>query len=217
MMELAHESLRLINFPFSLLMLIVVGYWLFVIMGVLDLDILHLGAEADVGGHDLGHGDGEAHVEGNGALHGLGKIFHVGEAPVTVSLSVLFTFMWTISMISNYYFNEGDSLLLGLTFLIPNFIVSMIATSIAILPVAICFRKLNKNADAKKDVVGDVATVTTSRVTADSGQVEVATEGAPITVNARTSGPEEILTKGQKVVVVRKNDDGTYIVKSLGE
>ena len=224
MMELFQESLRMINFPFSLLMVIVVGYWLFVMIGFLDLDIFHVGAETDVGGHDLGHGDGDfghgdgdVYAEAHGPFDGLGKMLHVGEAPVTITLSMLFTFMWSLSMVSNYYFNQGDSLWLGLALLVPNCVVSLVATSLAVLPVAMAFRKLNKNADAKKDVVGDIATVTTTKVTHDAGQVEVTTDGAPITVNARTVNEDEILTKGQKAVVVRKNDDGTYTVKSLGE
>ena len=223
MIEIYQEAIRLINFPLSLLMVIVIVYWVFAIIGVLDLDILHISTDADVSGPDLhvDGGDGDVNFEhgggDHGALHHIFGFLHVGEAPVTVILSMLFTFMWGLSMTANHYFNKGDSIWLGLAYLIPNFLVSITATGVAVIPIASLFRKLNDEHNVKKDVVGDICTILTSRVDCESGQCEVTAEGAPITVNARTAEAGEILTKGQKAVVVRKTDEGTYIIKSLEE
>lgn len=230
MTEIYQEAIRLINFPLSLVMGIIMIYWVMAIIGVLDLEILNFSPDVDAGGADididggdldLDGGDGDVHVEHGGAEHGaLHHIFgylHVGEAPVTVILSMLLTFMWGISMTSNYYFNKGDSILLGLAFLIPNFLVSITATGVAVIPIATVFRKLNDEQNVKKDVVGDICTVLTSKVDCEYGQCEISTGGAPITVNARTANEGEVLSKGQKAVVVRKNDEGTYIIKSLEE
>ena len=217
MTEIYQEATRLINFPFSLLMVIILGYWILAIIGILDLDILHL-PDAH-GGADLhidAGGDADLHVD-HGGSNGLATFLHVGEAPLTVILSLLFTFMWGISMTANYYFNKDDNILLGLAYLIPNFLVSVTATGIAVIPIAAFFKKLNDNENVKKDVVGDICTVVTSKVDCESGQCEISTGGAPITVNARTADNEQVLSKGQKAVVVRKNDEGTYIIKSLEE
>jgi hypothetical protein len=221
MTEIYEQAIRLLNFPFSLLLGLVVIYWVFAIIGVLDLDVLNFSTDADIsGGHlDVDGGDGDVHLDhgGHGALHHIFGYLHVGEAPVTVILSLLTTFMWAISMTSNYYFNQGDSLLLGLCFLIPNFLGSITATGIAVIPVAALFRKLNDEENVRKDVLGEIGTVLTSKVDHESGQIEIATGAAPITVNARTSTKDEILVKGKKAVVVRKTDEGTYIIKSLEE
>jgi len=217
MIEIYQEAIRLINFPFSLLMIIVVAYWALAIIGILDLDILHLpDAHGGLDLHVDAGGEADLHVD-HGSANGLFTFLHVGEAPLTVILSLLFTFMWGISMTANHYFNKDDSILLGLGFLIPNFLVSLTATGIAVIPIAAFFRKLNDDQNVKKDVIGDICTVLTSKVDCESGQCEINTGGAPITVNARTAGNEEILSNGQKAVVVRKNDEGTYIIKSLEE
>lgn len=212
MTELYTEAIRLINFPFSLLMVLIALYWGFALLGVLDLEVLDcMGPDVDI---DL---DTEGHAVAKGAMGNVAGFLHIGEAPLTVVLSLLVTFMWTISMFANHYFNQGDSLLLGLVFLIPNFIISITATGIAVIPVASFFRKLNGDADVIKNATGQLCTVLTTKVDHETGQAEVRTGGAPITVNARTAVEGEILTKGQKAVVVRKNDDETYTIKSLEE
>lgn len=217
MIEIYQEAIRLINFPLSLIMVFVLIYWVLAIIGILDLDILHL---------PDAHGGPDLHVDTGGGVdleidhappNGLFTFLHVGEAPLTVILSLLFTFMWGISMTANHYFNKDDSILLGLGFLIPNFLISITATGVAVIPIASVFRKLNDEQTVKKDVMGDICTVLTSKVDCESGQCEISTGGAPITVNARTASNEEILSKGQKAVVVRKTDEGTYIIKSLEE
>lgn len=222
MQELYQESIRLINFPFSLVFLLVVLYWLLALIGILDHDTLDFCGDVDVDIHGGGHATPDGHLDGHldghdSIMNHLGRFLHVGDAPVTVILSLLITFMWSFSMLLNFYFNKGDSLLLGFGYLIPNFVVSITLTGIAVIPAAALFKKLNGNEIVKKDAVGELCEIITSQVDHESGQAEVKTGGAPITVNARTVSKDEILTKGQKAVVVRKNDDGTYLIKALEE
>jgi hypothetical protein len=221
MTELYQEAIRFINFPLSLLMVVVFIYWLMAIIGVLDFNLLdgsvELDVHGDVDGDFGGDMDGDGHADGHGMFAQLSNFLHVGDAPLTVILSLLTFFSWSISMLMNFYLNKSDSIMLGLAFLIPNAVVSLILTGIAVIPVAMFFAKLSGNENVKKDVLGDLCRVVSGKVDHTSGQAEVAQagEGAPITVNARTGSETEILTKGQKAVVVRKHDNGTYIIKAL--
>ena len=207
MQELLHESIRLINFPLTLLMGLVLLYWVLAMVGALDLDFLHFGGDL--------HHDIDVDVAPSGFMGHISAFLHLGEAPVMVILSMLVTFMWGISMASNYYFNPNDSILLGLLFLVPNFVVSITLTGVIAIPVASFFKRLNALEKVKKDVIGDICEVTTSSVDHESGQAEVTLKGAPILINARSTDEKEILKKGQKAVVVRRNDDGSYVIKSL--
>lgn len=209
MQELLQESIRLINFPLTLLMGLVLLYWAFAMFGAMDMDFLNFGPEVDL--------DLDVDAPPPGVMGHFSSFLHLGEAPVIVILSMLITFMWGFSMALNHYFNPGDSFLLGLLYLIPNFIVSITLTGIVAIPVAAFFKKLNVEETIKKDVIGDICEVASRRVDQRSGQAEVTMQGAPVLFNARTAYENEILTKGQKAVVVRKNDDGTYIIKSLEE
>jgi len=209
MQELLQESIRLINFPLTLLTGLVLLYWAFAMFGVMNLDFLNFAPDVDL--------DLDVNAAPQGFTGHIASFLHVGEAPVIVILSMLITFMWGISMALNHYFNPGDSILLGLLFLIPNFIVSVTLTGIVAIPVSAFFKKLNVEEKIKKDVVGDICKVTTSKVDGKSGQAEVKVTGAPVLFNARTANENEVLTKGQIAVVVRKQDDGTYIIKSFEE
>lgn len=213
MQELLQESIRLINFPLTLLMGLVLLYWAFAMLGVMDMDFLNVAPDVDL---DLDL-DGDVSPAPKGVTGHITSFLHIGEAPAIVILSMLITFMWGFSMTLNHYFNAEDSILLGLLFLIPNFIVSVTLTGIVAIPVSGFFKKLNVEENIKKDVVGDICEVTTRRVDDKSGQAEVKMTGAPVLINARTANANEILTKGQKAVVVLKQDDGTYVIKSLEE
>jgi len=209
MQELLQESIRLINFPLTLLMGLVLLYWAFAMFGALDMDFLNFGPEVDL--------DLDVDVPPQGVMGHFSSFLHLGEAPVIVIFSMLITFMWGGSMALNHYFNSGDSILLGLLYLIPNFVVSVTLTGIIAIPVSAFFKKLNVEEKIKKDVIGDICKVASRRVDHKSGQAEVSTNGAPVLFNARTADENETLTKGQKAVVVRKNNNGTYIIKSLEE
>ncbi|MBG88265.1 MAG: hypothetical protein CMO80_15360 [Verrucomicrobiales bacterium] len=219
MTELFQESIRVINFPLSLLMIVIIIYWLLALVGFLDFDILDGSADLHVDGGDV-HVEGDLQADfdgshGGGILGGISSYLHVGDAPLTVILSVMIIFMWSFSLLLNHYFNSDDSFFLGLLFLVPNIIVSVLLSGIIIIPVAVFFKKLSGSENVKKNALGDMCTVISQTVDYDSGQAEVAQEGAPIVVNARTSNPNEVLTRGQKAVVVRKNDNGTYVIKSI--
>ena len=206
MMELFQESLRPINFPLSCLLVVMTLYWLMVIVAGLDIELFDFSHDVDMS-HE---------VEGAHAPLGfIGSLLHLGEAPVTIVLSILVTVMWGFSVIGNHYLNQADSYLLGAGLFAGNLVVSTILTSILVLPIAAGFRKL-QGTEAKKDVVGDMCTVISTKVDPASGQAEVSIhDGAPIAINARSES--EVLTKGQQAVVVRKNDNGTYLIKSLEE
>lgn len=207
MEELLQESIRLINFPLTLLMGLVLLYWVLAMFGTMDMDFLNFGPELDL--------DLDVDMPPQGIFGNVSAFLHLGEAPVIVIFSMLITFMWGFSMTLNHYFNAGDSILLGLLYVIPNFVVSVTLTGVVAIPVSAFFKKLNVEEAIKKDVIGDICEVASRRVDDNSGQAEVTMLGAPVLLNARTANENEILTKGQKAVVVRKNDDGTYIIKSL--
>lgn len=209
MMELFQESIRPINFPVSCLLVVMTLYWLMVIVGGLDIELLDLSHDVDVS-HDV-----EVDANGHAPFGMIGQLLHLGEAPVTIVISILITIMWGFSVIGNFYLNKGDSYLLGAGLFAGNMVVSTILTSIVVLPIAAGFRKL-QGTEAKKDVVGDTCRVISTKVDPESGQAEVTIkDGAPIAINARTNS--EVLQKGQQAVVVRKNDNGTYLIKSLEE
>ena len=92
MRELLEASISYVNFPFTVLLGLVLLYWITVIVGLLDLDLfdVDLDVDADV---DV---DVDVDVDAGADVPGVGgagiatlRFFHVGTVPVEVSEKLL--------------------------------------------------------------------------------------------------------------------------------
>src|SRR5688500_10787093 len=123
MSELIPEAFRLINFPFTLLVILVTIYWSLVALGALsgptpdaDLDVggdAHIDHDVDLDTmhHNVeGHHSGLGHETGHW-WHGALKFVNLGDVPAMVVLSVLIVSMWALNVIANAYWTGGSPLL----------------------------------------------------------------------------------------------------------
>jgi hypothetical protein len=243
MYEVLTESIRWVNLPFTVLLGVVVLYWIMVGLGALDMSLF---GDLDADLHADLHTDVNAHVEtdvgdhpfvpgdpaglNSGEVHGLQKeiagdqhggffiqtlsFLNVGQVPLTLVISVLALCLWMGSMITNRYFT-GGSALFSLALLVPNFIVSVIATRYITLPFRPLFRKLIRDRDEHGTIVGQRCIIVTSEATPEFGQAEIKTGGAPLLLNVRTIN-DACLTRGETAVVVRIDEDRSlYFISPL--
>jgi hypothetical protein len=218
MIELFSESFRLVNLPFTILLLLVVLYWLLVAVGALggpsadaDLDV-DGGAHID---HDVDLDTMHHHVEGHHSAHGHSdsgswwghtlKFVNLGDVPVMVVLSVLILCLWSFGVIANRYWTGGSNLL-ALLFFGVNLVVGIIVTRYVTLPLKPLFRILNKQYDEPVKIIGQHCRVVTSEATPDFGQAEITTGGVPILIHVRTLN-DAVLRRGDVAVVVREDAD----------
>lgn len=206
MNELLHESFRLVNFPFTVLLGVMIGYWLLVAFGALDSDF-----GSDVGGnHDL---DVEHHIEGHHAgHHDTGnwwasslKFINLGDVPVLVVMTFLILSMWTFSLISNRYWTGGSSLF-AVAFLFVNLAVSAVVTRYVTMPLKPIFRALNKQVSKPIVLVGKHCKITTTEATGEFGQAEITADGSALLINVRVLN-DEVLQRGDVAVIVREDAD----------
>jgi hypothetical protein len=218
MIELLTESVRLINLPFTILLVLVIGYWLLVALGAVSGPSAD--ADFDVGGdahidHDLDVDTMHHHVEGHHSAHrdmegaswwgNALRYVNLGEVPAMVVLSVLILSLWAFGIVANAYWTGGSALLAAL-FLVINFAVSLVVTRYVTLPLKPLFRILNKQYDESVKIVGQHCRVVTSEATPEFGQAEIATSGSPLLINVRTLN-DAILARGDLAVVVREDAD----------
>src|SRR5689334_13025861 len=96
MLEVFSEAIRPINLPFTILLGIVVLYWILVAVGAFGLDF---GADGDI---DADAGADIADADAGWFSHFLNFI-NVGEVPITIVLSFLTLSAWFLSIVVNYY------------------------------------------------------------------------------------------------------------------
>ncbi len=211
------------NIAPSALLGIVLMYWLFVLTGVLGLDLFDfdLDMDADVGG-DVGGDidvDGDVDIDmgsGPGPLASFLSVgvvvlrfLNIGRVPLMVWISVFTISLWSLMMFLDKSANH-ETLGRDLLILLRNAAIAVACAKVLTQPLR---GKLDPvEASRARDLVGRVCAVVTPRVTEDSGQVRCATEAAPLLLNARTKG--EPLAKGDQAVIVEIDlSQGIYFVE----
>lgn len=147
-----------LSFPpvvFSFGLIIVVLYWLTVIIGALDVDIVDVGAEAEL---DAGGGFWSA--------------FGFGAVPFTVVLSLWITLGWIVTVLGTTWVRSTDMFIppaaTGTAVLVAGIGVGMLGAKLLTTPLAKLFE--DAPATSHADLVGKVCVVRTGTVTLDSGR-----------------------------------------------
>lgn len=164
--------------PATLLLGIVLLYWLLVTVGALGTDLIELDLGLDTDGID---------AVPAGVWPAVLNFLHLAEVPVTVVGSVFALLWWTTTMLGHQWLGAELGPAKGVLLLAGCAAASLIATSFAIRPLVPLFRSLNRE-DVARLKPGDLARVSTSEVTDSSGEVTIERSGPPIVLSARCRG-----------------------------
>lgn len=183
---------------FSVLMGVAVFYWLLVIVGALDLDILHLGD------HDVGHdgGDHDHHVGAN--ANALLEFLRVGQVPITIIASI-FTFLcWSVTLLAGTYVRpivpEWSWWLFGTIALVVALVVAVIGTGWAVAPLARLFSLDNQ--PKAGDLIGRMVEVTSTEVTSRYGTARHDRPGGEDLILNVSCDPIHVFKRGDQAVVL---------------
>ena len=201
MTELLHAALNWPTLPATVLVAICVLYWMCVIIGVLDFDLLDFDLDFEVGGNgpsilDFG-------------FIGL-KFLNLGEVPVMVWMSIFSLSMWMLSI----NFDAGVEIQSAMDYLplfLRNLGISLVVTKLITQPFKGYFQFTPPN--QIETLLGKSCRVTSSSVTEKFGQAELETEGAPLKLHIRAE--DETIQKGDLVRLTDYNQEtqAFYVVK----
>ena len=221
MLELWHAAITLVNLPLTVLLGLVLLYWLSVIFGALDMDSFDVDMDADIDVDIDADVDVDADVDADAHIEGLGSFliflnfFNFGRAPFMVVLSVLIVVMWMAAMLATHYLTFGSQWL-ALAFYVPNLIVSLFVTKFVTIPFALIFQHLKKDPLAVESVEAMMCTLLSDTDGERLAQGEVVVPGgAPYRVNVK-SRPGAVLHRGDQVLIIEKNvERGFYYVEPI--
>ena len=213
--ELFHAAILPHQFLLSLLLALVVLYWLLVLLGALDF-------EADLP-DDLG-GDGDAHSGGGDTSHGLntggawlsaGRFLGFSQVPLVVWLSFMIVFLWFGSLTLNEWYNQQGSLTQAALLLLPDLLGSLIATRLVTLPVGKLFKAMSDADSEAEEVIGRTGIVASIEADASYGQLEIPTASVPLLINVRTQPGAAALKRGASAIVIAAGPDHLfYLIES---
>ncbi len=209
MLEFIREAFSAHQLPATIVLGMVMLYWLAVMLGGLDFD------SSILDGADLPEAQGGQHGPSalGGAWVSAGRLLGFAKVPIAVwgSFAVLFT--WAAALLLNYQFNGeagnrdfGKAVLLFL----PASLIGLLVTRIVTIPVGKLFAAMADADTEAVDVIGKTGTVTTSSVDERFGQLQIATGGAPVLLNARVAPGSSALSKGDTARVVSASADGSF-------
>lgn len=194
---------------FTYALLIVVGYWVVVLLGSVEVDAL----DADAG---TGDGIGAEGLTGfTGFVTGLG----LGGVPVTVALSFLITIAWFMSLTGTVLLADRElpgpaATALGLGVVAAALVVAWLGTRLLLKPL----RRLLRPAvePSRRDFVGRPCVIRTGQVGPGFGQAEVtADDGSSAVIQVRQSaddarGTGGVLVSGATALIFDYSSDGEF-------
>jgi len=234
--ELVVASLQFPTVVFTIALGIVLVYWLFVLIGALDIDLFggdidvdvsgaakgigdvltggaKGGAEAfhaDAGGDAAGGGDADGDFDGGGLWHLLG----LGDVPVTISVSLITVLAWCGSLLAMHYV-LGVTGWLGLVVLVVAVMIALPIAALLIRPIAPVFAV--KEGKSNADYVGHACTITTGRVDDSFGQATIEDGGTVLNISVRCDQPGK-LARGDKALIIEfDRERQAYVVEPSGD
>jgi len=209
--ELVEASLQFPTVVLTIALGIVLVYWVFVLVGALDIDLLGGGdADLDVAGAAKGigelltggakagaeavHAGADADLDGGGWWHGLG----LGDVPVTISVSLIAMLGWCSSLLVMHYAG-GAAGWLRVIVLVGAILVALPIAALLLRPLAPVFAV--QEAKSNADYVGHACTITTGSVDDSFGQATVEDGGTVLVIPVRCEQGGK-LARGDRALII---------------
>ena len=216
MTELLQAAFSPVNLMYTLLLILVLIYWLSVIIGAMDFGSLDVDFDLDA---DLDFDvDADVDVDTDTDMHsssgGIAAVLHFfnfGKMPFMIVMSFLVLFAWSINVLANFYLGNGSPIF-AIAMLIPNLFVSLCLTKIITTPIIPAFKGMDKGAE-DIDYIGQVCTLTLPATSSKMGQAEVNYKGSPLLIYVKADpDSNEILKKGEEAVIVQQQKDKSLFI-----
>lgn len=199
--------LNIFTYPtaiFTVMLGVAAIYWLFAIVGLVDMDVLDLDVDLD------------ADLEGLTGLAGLLVTLGLTGVPLTLVVTVLALLGWLISYFAVHLFffwPAGSWLSYGVgTVVVPVALaLSVPLTAQIIKPLKPLFRKAY-SAAPQKVLIGQPCLIRSSRVDMGFGEATATVEGASLILKVRAD-PVKELKKGDRAVMIEyRAAENSYLV-----
>lgn len=214
MLELLQESIKGYNLPLTILLGVVILYWVVALLGLVDIDIggdFDLDVDADA---ESGHEEGVDTASGN-FVNSAMRFAGFADAPMMFVLSVFVVMVWVFNLIANMYFNPLESGAQATILLLPVAVAGFVSTRLLVRPLRPVMKML-KAKEAPAAIIGEQAVVVSASLDHEFGRVQIDFDGRPLVLNAVISNQDQKLKKGAQVLVVSKIEDSeNYIVRAL--
>lgn len=201
MTELLKNAVTGVNIIPTVLLGLVLLYWITVIIGALDFDFLDFDLDLES-------------IDNSGPFYAILAFLNVAELPFMLVLSILTLNFWIIAMFMYLLPIVAGGLLNGVL-LIPAMGISMAITKCMTHPLKGIFRYSNVQDNSGNGTIEQLCTLMCVVSNGRLGQAKIKRDGASIVINVKAEYEQESFEKDEVAFVSRKdtNKNIYYIVK----
>jgi hypothetical protein len=205
-MSLLDACLRVPTVFFTVGLGIAMVYWLFVLLGALDIDLLGGGDAAGAG-----KGLGDALVGSKGGAegikpdlqgHGVWEALGLSSVPITISVTAALLVGWTLSVLGMHYgagaLGVGTGWLAALVVFVA-IVIGVPLAGLLVRPLAPVFKV--RTGKSNRDYVGATCTITTGSVDDGFGQATIEDGGTVLVIAVRCDRPDA-LGRGARALII---------------
>lgn len=223
MNELFQAAFSPINLIYTILLMVVLLYWLTVFIGLLDLDSFDFDVDTDVDVDADIDVDVDAEVDvdtdvdtdadtgstGVSPVLALLVFFNLGKVPLMIFMSFLSLFLWMGSILGNHYLG-ANSLTFALILLVPNLLIGLFLTKFITAPLKPLFRDVENEFKDNQDMIGKVGTAVYSIDDQQISQIRVPTQnGSPLILRVKaTEG--NLIASGKQALLLHYDEEGEF-------
>ncbi len=202
MTELLKNAVTGVNIIPTVLLGLVLLYWITVIIGALDFDFLDFDIDLDG-------------VDNSGPFYAILAFLNVAELPFMLVFSILMLIFWIIAMFMYLLPIIVAGGLLNGVLLIPAMVISMAITKYVTNPLKGIFRYSNVQYNSGNGVTEHLCTLMCDVNNGRLGQAKIKRDGASIVINVKSEFDEESFDKDEVAFVSRQdtNKNVYYIIK----
>ncbi len=228
-MNLVEASLRFPTVVFSVGLSVALIYWLFVLLGALDIDLFGHDADVDLSGAAKGVGDAltggakgaaealkgaKVDVDGDGGVWtGIG----LGKVPITVALSAVFLVCWPLSLLAMHYAPGlvGTASWVEPAVLPATLMVGLPLAGLLVRPLGGVFEL--REGKSNRDYVGHTCTITTGHVDDGFGQATVEDGGTVLVIPVRCDRAGALARNDKALIIDFDGERQAYLVEPAAD
>lgn len=182
------ESFQLYNLPFTVLLIVILSFWVLVILGMFEIESLDF------------------------EMVNAGNALSFGDVPFSIGLSFFTVQVWFYALTGNFILNSILPLHAAIR-LLGVFIVICPLAFFLTRKIVKPFEKIFKDhVDPYADLVGKTCQVTSYEVSEKFGTAEITTDGAPLLLHVRANDSDMLKKEDEALIVEYHSEENYYFV-----
>lgn len=181
-------------------------FWIFTLLGGMDMDAIDIGGDVDV------DADVDADIGSPSAVSEFLSFLNIGRVPFMLVVTVFMLIIWIGSLIITGVINIEFLGSLSALILIPLAIVSIFLTKLTTAPMAKFFDKIGYRGEEEIDFLGRSGKMTSTIAKDKVGTAEFVIDKNPIRLNVRSIDGEELKYGDYIIIADETPDRKVYLV-----